>query len=122
MSIKQFFCELRQNPLFRLGIYILIELSLLVLTALTMDYSIGYVAPFTNCLCFLFIVFETAFFYYRFILPVILVLKIAVLLICNYFVGNLNYVIFFSLSFLLLKLSDFIIYNKHNLREFIFPL
>lgn len=122
MSIRQFFCKLRQNPLFRLGIYILIELSLLVLTALTMDYSIGYVAPFTNCLCFLFIVFEAAFFYYRFILPVILVLKIAVLLICNYFVGNLNYVIFFSLSFLLLKLSDFIIYNKHNLREFIFPL
>lgn len=122
ISIRQFFCKLRQNPLFRLGIYILIELSLLVLTALTMDYSIGYVAPFTNCLCFLFIVFEAAFFYYRFILPVILVLKIAVLLICNYFVGNLNYVIFFSLSFLLLKLSDFIIYNKHNLREFIFPL
>ena len=122
MSIRQFFCKLRQNPLFRLGIYILIELSLLVLTALTMDYSIGYVAPFTNCLCFLFIVFEAAFFYYRFILMVILVLKIAVLLICNYFVGNLNYVIFFSLSFLLLKLSDFIIYNKHNLREFIFPL
>lgn len=122
MNIRQFFCKLRQNPLFRLGIYILIEISLLVLTALTMDYSSGYVAPFTNCLCFLFIVFETAFFYYRFILPVILVLKIVVLLVCNYFVGNLNYVLFFNLSFLLLKFSDFIIYSKHNLMKFTFPL
>lgn len=122
MNLNQLFFNIRTNHILRLMTYIFIEISLFVLTALTMDYSIGYVAPFTNCLCFLFIVFEAAFFYYRFILPVILVLKIAVLLICDYFVGNLNYVIFFSLSFLLLKFSDFIIYNKYNLREFIFPL
>ena len=122
MNIKQFFYKLRQNPFFRLSIYILIEIALLVITTLTMDFSIGYAAPVTNCLCFLFIAFEIVFFHNQFILPFILVLKIVTLLVCNYFVGSLNYIIVFSVCFLLLKISDFIIHNKHNLREFTFPM
>ena len=122
MRAKQIFYKIRTNTLVRLCVYLLIEIALLVVNSFSMDYSIGYIAPLSNCLCFLFIAFEVVFFHYQFILPVILAIKIVVLVICNFFVGTLDYVIIFSLSFLLLKLSDFIIYNKYNLKEFTFPL
>ena len=122
MKAKQIFYKIRTNSLVRLCVYLLIEIALLGGNSFSMDYSIGYIAPLSNCLCFLFIAFEVAFFHYQFILPVILAIKIIVLVICNCFVGTLDYVIFFSCSFLLLRFSDFIIYNRYNLREFTFPL
>ena len=122
MNIKQISCKLISNSLFRLCVYIFIENALLTYASITMDYSIGYAAPVANCLCFLFISFEVVFFHSQFIFQVITVLKIATLLVCNYFVGNLNYIIVFSVCFLMLRVSDIIIYNKHNLSEFTFPL
>ena len=122
MNIKQISCKLISNSLFRLCVYIFIEIALLAYASITMDYSIGYAAPVANCLCFLFISFEVVFFHSQFIFQVITVLKLATLLVCNYFVGNLNYIIVFSVCFLLLRVSNIIIYNKHNLSEFTFPL
>lgn len=100
MNIKQISCKLISNSLFRLCVYIFIENALLTYASITMDYSIGYAAPVANCFCFLFISFEVVFFHSQFIFQVITVLKIATLLVCNYFVGNLNYIIvFFCLFF-----------------------
>ncbi len=114
--------SLKNNSHFRLIIFILVETTFLVFTTLSMDYSIGNTAPLINCLCFLFIIFEVAFFHYHFILSAILFVKVVSLFACNFLVGNLNYFIDFSLCYLLLKISTYIIYNKHNLREFTFPL